>query len=200
MYLKNKKHCIESGFRRSNRWHVESRDISIIKLKTAISRLHLGFCQSVKSKAFVFDYKRKPTGTHRNTHTKALSVAWDCCERWLNNKQPKTHIISAERKTFSSKLSVKHRNLIITIMHFWKHPVTYEKVCEATVEFSQPMRDHVWFHFIYICHRWLSAITECRLTVDSCISLVTTSYLSFILTTAPVYSSWHTTTWNLTWL
>lgn len=122
----------------------------------------------------MFDYKRKPTRTHINTHTKALSVAWDCWKRWVSNEQPKMHIISANNIYLHNVgfSSTKHRNLVITIMRFWDHPAMHEKVCEAKIEFSQPTRGHVWFRFIYICHRWLSAITVCQLTVDSHISLV----------------------------
>lgn len=124
----------------------------------------LFWCQSVKSKAFVFDYRRKPTLTlvslRKVAQQQATTNAYYLC---------RTKSIYLQNVSFSS---TQHRNLVITIMHFRSHPVMYEKVFKAKVEFSPPMWGHVWLHFIYTCHHWLSGITVCQQTVDSCISLV----------------------------
>lgn len=81
----------------------------------------------------------------------------------------KMHIISAEQKTFISRLSGTKNQKPCYYRDAFLRP---SSDAWAKVEFSQPMQSHVWFHFIYICHRWLSAITVCQQTVDSYMSLV----------------------------
>lgn len=126
---------------------------SILAFLVSVSKIK-GFCVWLQKKTYTHFSLAAKGGSTTSNHKCILS---------LPNKK---HL---QNVSFSS---TQHRNLVITIMHFRSHPVMYEKVFKAKVEFSPPMWGHVWLHFIYTCHHWLSGITVCQQTVDSCISLV----------------------------
>ena len=137
------------------------RDISIIKVKTAISGL---FCLTVT--------KNLHTHTHTHTHTRCMGLLQKVPQQQTNQNAYYRRGTKNIYLLNDSIPRMKRRNLVITILRLWDHPVVLEKVCEAKVEFSQPMWGGVRFHFVYTSRRWLSAVTTCQRTVDSRISLV----------------------------